>query len=222
MKSLQEISKQNQEMNRWLLWSSLFSIALVTLRLLYTNSWVLVHLAWNLFLAWIPYWITIKMNNHSYHLNNKWKFILLSLLWLLFIPNAFYILTDLFHLKDRAESSRWIDLTIIFSFAWNGLMMGIISVWRMEKIITPFLPGKKQYYFLYPLMGLIALGVYIGRYGRFNSWDIISDPFDLAGVLLNLFIHPFQNLYPWIMISCFAVFIILVYGSIKRLGAIVS
>ena len=106
---------------QWLVISCLFSVSLVILRILITDVRVFVFLPWNLFLAFIPYAISSWIINKHGWINNKLKFALVFTAWLLFIPNSFYILTDLFHLKFREESSRWFDLTLILSFAWNGL-----------------------------------------------------------------------------------------------------
>jgi len=151
--------------------------------------------------------------------------IVLSLVWLLFIPNTFYILTDLYHLTDHGRTSRipeWYDLVLILSFAWNGLLLGVLSVRHMEKLFMPRASVPAGWLFVYPIMMLNSLGVYTGRYLRYNSWDIISDPFELLADILDMIIHPFRNHPVWIMIFCFSILLTLIYrmfrGSSKALA----
>jgi uncharacterized membrane protein len=105
----------------------------------------------------------------------------------------------------------WYDLTMIFSFAWNGLLLGVLSVRQMEKIMEIFLKKKAGLLFVFPIMFLNSLGIYIGRYLRFNSWDIITDPFHLIKEILRLAIHPIEYKFVWSMVFCFSVFMTLLY-----------
>jgi uncharacterized membrane protein len=101
--------------------------------------------------------------------------------WLLFIPNSFYIITDLVHFTHIRTAPKWFDLLLIFSFAWNGILCGIISLRRVESLMI-LLRGKQFSVFLvFVVMWLCSFGIYIGRFLRYNSWDIITNPFSLAG-----------------------------------------
>jgi uncharacterized membrane protein len=206
------------EIDRMLTLSMVFSIALVIARVTYTGKLTYISLIWNLFLAWLPYMISSWLQKRPSVQAKKIPFAAISFLWLLFIPNSFYILTDLFHLHEHTNVPMWFDLTLIISFAWNGLLLGILSVRQMEKMIQPYLPGKHELLFIYPIMWLNALGVYIGRYPRFNSWDIITNPFGLSAYILRMLWHPIQYKYAWGMVACFSVFMTLVYLTIKRIS----
>jgi len=149
---------------------------------------------------------------------NKLLFTIASLVWLLFIPNSFYILTDLFHLGEHNDVPMWFDLALIISFAWDGLLLGILSVRQMEKMVQRFFPGRHELFFIYPLMWLNALGVYIGRYPRFNSWDIITNPLGISSYILTMLCHPVQYKYAWGMVACFSIFMTLAYLTIKRIS----
>ncbi|HEX6429871.1 MAG TPA: DUF1361 domain-containing protein [Niastella sp.] len=224
-----ELGKSNN-WNRWILFtggseidriltlSIGFSIALVMARIAYTGKLTFIWMIWNLFLAWIPYRITSWLQQQPSVQTNKWKFAAISFLWLLFVPNTFYILTDLFHLGIYHNVPNWFDLTLIISFAWNGLLLGVLSVRQMERMMQQYLPGKHELLFIYPIMWLNALGVYIGRYVRFNSWDIVTNPFGLSAYILRMLWHPIQYKYAWGMVACFSVFMTLVYLTIKRLS----
>ncbi|MEO5561885.1 MAG: DUF1361 domain-containing protein, partial [Chitinophagaceae bacterium] len=70
------------------------------------------------------------------------------------------------------------------------------------------------------VMWLNAFGIYVGRYLRYNSWDIITQPFSLFGEMLEIVIHPFQNKMEWGMITAWGIFMALFYITIKKLGEI--
>ena len=118
------------EANQVLIMSSIFSMALITFRISYTGFPMFVFLVWNLFLAGIPYLISTWMGKHIQE-RNELVFFISFIIWLLFIPNSFYIITDLFHLHQRESVPLWYDLALLFSFAWSGLLYGIVSVRQM-------------------------------------------------------------------------------------------
>lgn len=208
------------ETDRVLSLSMVFSTALIIARMIYTGQHTFVFLLWNLFLAWLPYAFT-----NWAQLRPKWRtgkrFVLLFTVWLLFIPNSFYIITDLFHLGYNFSVPIWFDLVLILSFAWNGLLLGLLSVRQMEKMMQRYLPGRHELLFIYPVMWLNALGVYIGRYLRFNSWDVITNPFVLIADILDLLVHPIQYRTAWGMIACFSVFMTLMYIAVKRISKVI-
>ena len=179
------------EINRLLLTSVAFGLLMVMARIVYTGQLTFAFLLWNLFLAFVPYFLSYQLLLKPAWIESKWKFGLLFTIWLLFVPNSFYILTDLFHLYDSDAVPRWFDLMLIFSFAWNAMLLGILSVRQMEKIIHARWQIKSEWFFVYPVMWLNAEGVYIGRYLRYNSWDVISNPFRLMADIMHMILHPF-------------------------------
>jgi uncharacterized membrane protein len=205
------------EIDRILVLSMFFSVVLVFTRIVYTGQLTFLFMIWNLFLAWLPYALTLWLKQRPDVFNNGWKLAALFVIWLPIVPNSFYILTDLFHL-GKSMVPKWFDLALIISFAWNGLMLGILSVRQMEKSIEPYLRGRHELFFVYPIMWLNALGVYIGRYYRFNSWDIVANPFDLITDICQTIGHPLQHKDVWSMVACFSVFMTLVYLTIKRIS----
>jgi uncharacterized membrane protein len=205
------------EVDRWLVASMLFSVLLVAARILYTRHLTFIFLTWNLFLAFVPYFISSMLWYNQGWIKSKIKFIVFFISWLLFIPNSFYIVTDLFHL-GISNVPIWFDLALLLSFAWNGLLLGILSVRQMEKIMQVFLRGKHELFFLYPVMCLNAFGIYIGRYLRYNSWDVVSDPFELLADISVLLLHPLGYKYAWGMIICYSILMTFIYITIKKIS----
>jgi len=141
--------------------------------------------------------------------------------WIAFVPNAFYILTDLYHIGDDYNDylmPQWFDLAMILSFAWNGLLLGILSVRHVEKIVHGKFNLRNELLFLYPLMWLNALGVYVGRYLRYNTWDVITNPFLLLRDIANVLLHPFADRYASGMIFCFSILLTLIYLMLKKMS----
>jgi uncharacterized membrane protein len=201
-----------------LIMSSCFSVLLLLARILYSGELTFIFLPWNLFLAFVPYVISSQLQK-----NQKWlkQWIVCSIivvLWVLFIPNSFYIITDLFHLRWAYAAPVWFDLLLIMSFAWNGLLLGVLSVRQMEKMVNGRGALKSDWLFLLPVMGLNAFGIYIGRFLRFNSWDVITNPFALMGDIVTIIGHPVLYKNVWGMVLCYTIFMSLVYKMIKKAG----
>ncbi|MBO9632114.1 MAG: DUF1361 domain-containing protein [Chitinophagaceae bacterium] len=198
--------------------SVLFSVAMITARIIHTGHYTFLSLIWNLFLGFLPYLITRAITREPRMIDTRAKFIIAFLLWLFWMPNAFYIITDLFHLGSTPNMPRWFDLALILSCAWNGMLMGVLSVRQMEKIWHQRVPQLREWWFLAPVMFLNAWGIYIGRFLRYNTWDILSNPFELFGEIVAMLVHPFQNKLAWSMVLCYAVMMSLMYVTLKQLS----
>ena len=205
-------------MQQWLIISCGFSCLLLSARIVVTGYHTYLFLVWNLFLAFVPYAITQWLWTHSWVVNNKLKLAAVLLLWLLFIPNSFYILTDLFHLDEFDSAPKWFDLLLIFSFAWNGLLLGMISVRKTEMILEMVTGRSFSLFIVFVVMWLNAFGIYIGRYLRFNSWDIVTQPFSLFREMFEVIFHPMRNRMEWGMIAVYAIFMTVLYITIKKLS----
>ncbi|MBI5373339.1 MAG: DUF1361 domain-containing protein [Sphingobacteriales bacterium] len=211
-------AKSPVTLDQWLLASALFSCGLLAARMIVTQTIGYIFLPWNLFLAFVPYGITRWMSAHTEVVENKIRRVALLALWLLFIPNSFYIITDLFHLIHVRSAPKWFDLLLIFSFAWNGILFGIISLRRVEGIIGGERGPRLSLFLVFLVMWLNALGIYIGRFLRFNSWDVLTDPVNLFTEISGLVLNPLDNWYAWGMTGTYAVFMTLLYLSVKKMG----
>ncbi|MGN6419140.1 MAG: DUF1361 domain-containing protein [Pseudobacter sp.] len=208
----------NREIDKTLVLSVLFSVALIMARMVYTGTLTYVFLIWNIFLGALPYFITRTISKNPALTASRFRFILVFLLWLFWMPNSFYIITDLFHLGSTPNMPRWYDLALILSCAWNGLLLGVLSVRQMEKILQERAPKISGWWFIVPVMFLNAWGVYIGRFLRFNTWDIVSNPFVLMADILDMLVHPVENRYAWGMVLCYSVMMGIMYLTLKQLS----
>jgi uncharacterized membrane protein len=209
------------EINRLLAVSMIFSIAMAIARTIHTGHLTFIFLTWNLFLAWIPYCISQWLYSYQHKIKAKPLFFLVLIIWGAFVPNAFYILTDLYHTGDGYNDytmPNWFDLAMILSFAWNGLLLGILSVRHIEKIVLEKFHLRHELIFIYPVMWLNALGIYLGRYLRFNTWDLLSDPFHLTRDVAKVLFHPITGRFATGMIFCFSVLMTLIYITLKKIA----
>lgn len=216
---LRKLYFEKSEVAKVLLLSCAFSVSILLARVVYTKESMFLFLGWNLFLAYLPYALSTWMEKRPALIRKPSIFFSAILVWLLVLPNSFYIITDLFHLKIAEDMPLWFDLALIFSFAWNALLMGVLSVRQVERMVTVRW-RKVDVFFSTPIMFLVALGIYIGRYLRYNSWDVITNPFQLLQDLFNLVLHPVHYRFDWSMVVCYGLLLSLFYTTLKKLSTV--
>lgn len=194
---------------------SILCFSLSIFRFTYTDTKVFLFLNWNLFLAFLPWMFSTILI--VYPNLQKSKLIVAGLVfsWLLFFPNAPYILTDLFHLRLKTSMPIWFDLVLILSFAWVGLMFGFMSLWDIERILSRIIGKTIMPIISVGLLFLGSFGIYVGRYLRWNSWDIIKEPFHLFYDLGDRFLNPLHHPRTWGMTFFMFVFLSMIYWSFR-------
>jgi len=172
--------------------TSALAMALLTLRILTTQNAGFIFLTWNLFLAWIPLlfakWVWEKENLRP---SSLWLLLTYFVVWLLFFPNAPYIITDLKHLRSVPEDMLWYDAMMIFTFAVSGFLTGLYSIRIVHRIITKRSNEQLAWFAIAGSMFLSGFGVFLGRYGRWNSWDVITQPDALLRGIFKSMQDPF-------------------------------
>lgn len=196
--------------------SCLFSIVLQLVRIYVTGTTVFIFLIWNLFLAFIPFVVSLATENFT-NKTSKIKLYGYLAVWLLFFPNAHYIITDFFHLKWRDGVPLWYDLTLLFSFAWNGLILGYVSLMFIHNTLNQFFGTLTAWFMVLFSLFLAAFGIYLGRYLRLNSWDIFTNPIGIFVNILDRFLHPFTHKSAWAFVVLVATFLILGYLTLQQL-----
>lgn len=205
--------KSTKNFHRFMLQQALYPLLLCTglsmgifaFRYAYSHRWVYANLPWNLILAWIPYILSLVATGLNQLIPGKlwpWKWILLApltALWLLFFPNAPYLVTDFYHLTLRPPLPLWYDIGMIASYAFTGCFLAIASLRSMQRLvqenILPIWPGKMlSWLFVIISLGLSGLGVYLGRFERFNSWDFFFHPRLILSDIALRIVNPMDNL----------------------------
>jgi len=199
--------------DRKILLPVVFTLALLAIRIIITGRLDYIFLAWNLFLAWIPFAVSQKLTENKNASMGKMFF--LFFLWLLFLPNAPYIITDFLHLGQRAGVPYWYDILLLFSAAFNGLIFGLLSLQKVESLLIYKLNRRKTTFIIFISLFLCAFGIYIGRFLRWNSWEIFTNPGDIANDILQMIFNPFDHFKTWAITLLFGTFLSLVYFSIN-------
>jgi uncharacterized membrane protein len=151
-------------------------------------------LLWNLLLAWVPYLCSLWAASLRRRPSAHWRLLLPATLWLAFLPNAPYLLTDLMHLGWADPPGWWYDVGLLVSFAWAGCFLAVASLRIMQRLVDQ-LAGRLAGRLLVAAAALLCgLGVYLGRFLRWNSWDLLLNPravlADVAVMLADPLAHP--------------------------------
>jgi uncharacterized membrane protein len=218
------------QLHRFLASQSLYPILLSTFlalaffvgRVLYARIfWHYSNLVWNLFLAWIPFLFSMLAAAIFRRAPRQWWLLLpASGLWLIFFPNAPYIVTDFLHLEYRPPVPLWYDIGLLATFAWTGCFLAIASLRTMQFLVRYYLGSFISWVFAAGALALSGLGIYLGRFGRFNSWDLFFQPKDVVNDILVRVVNPFSNLRFFgftLMFTAFLIVLYLMFVSIRHM-----
>ncbi|HEU0010217.1 MAG TPA: DUF1361 domain-containing protein [Verrucomicrobiae bacterium] len=197
--------------------ASAIACVLLGARIFLSGSWRQLYLPWNLFLAWLPLvlaWRAACADTESSP--GRWRFRAYALAWLLLFPNAPYILTDLAHLPPNFHGHFWGDLVLILLFALTGLVLGFLSLYHMQMLVARRFGWVTGWLFAVAASGLSAIGICIGRFLRWNSWDVLLNPIgllaDITRWLVSIPASPRLFLLPALFATLLFVAYVLLYA----------
>jgi uncharacterized membrane protein len=195
-------------------------IGLVLARVAYSDSRRHTGLVWNLFLAWIPFMLAYFAHAVSWRRRTLYLVMpLVAFLWLIFFPNAPYMLTDLQDLARRAgDAPLWYDVILIGWCSWTGTLLGVISLYLMQDIIIRNIGRSAGWTFVFVISALSSFGIYIGRFVRLNSWDILQNPAETAQEVMGVIVDPSMRLAAFTLLyTFFFLFIFLLLYSFSHM-----
>ncbi|NBA86976.1 DUF1361 domain-containing protein [Emticicia sp. CRIBPO] len=181
--------------------SSLFILTLLcgflmVFRMALTHQIAGIFLVWNFLLAWIPLlfalWSRRQLQKYK-NTNTRYRLFTTGILlafWLLFFPNAPYIITDLIHLSHLEKNMLWFDSVGIFVVALTGLALGFYSLHVSHDVLNKMFGKFMAWIFMLASLGLSGFGLYLGRFVRFNSWDLFFHPLRLFRTALGELNNP--------------------------------
>ncbi|MEQ8702515.1 MAG: DUF1361 domain-containing protein [Phaeodactylibacter sp.] len=150
------------------------------------GSQALLFLGWNLFLALVPYALSLLLPMAQHRLLGA----AVLFIWLLFLPNAPYLITDLIHLRPRPPVPIWADILVFFFFAWTGLLLGLASLLNVQRYLLRWHTIKQTHFWIIGFAVLSSFGLYLGRVDRWNSWEAFLEPMHLLRHSLSLLSDP--------------------------------
>lgn len=198
---------------KWLQPGLLFTFALLLGRIVYAQRLTFIFIPWNLFLAALPLYFAFKLQSSGARGIKAW---VLIALWLLFFPNSMYIVTDLFHLRQHGNVPLWYDLLILVSAAITGIIMGFASLRQVERFLMAKVSVRYMRWIVLFIFMLCGYGIYIGRYLRWNSWDIVTQPFALLSDMLYHIAHPLRSIECWMLTILFGIWMYLLYSYFSK------
>lgn len=191
---------------------TILAILLLVSRIIYTNDFTFLFLVWNLFLAFVPLGLALIIKRFNASVHRMFFYPLLGI-WLLFLPNAPYILTDLLHLHYDHNMPVWFDMTMILTFAWSGLVAGFYSLRWVQQCIEVRFRGRVWVGRMFAVLAVFAsaYGIYLGRFLRWNSWDVLEAPKMLLEEIIHSLTHSSEMLHTYGFTLSFGLLLLFMY-----------
>lgn len=175
--------------------ANIVSLVFLAVKVFATKNWDYAFLIWNLVLAWLPflfgYVLRRRLVSHRWL---SWQNISLSFLWLVFLPNSFYVASDLIHLRVSSQQNVLFDVVMLLSFTLNGLVAGMASLYIVHKELYRRFWANQAHSVIALVILAASFAVYLGRNLRWNTWDVVVHPaallFDVSDRFINPTDHP--------------------------------
>ena len=192
-------------------------VALVTFRVIHTKSPYFVFLVWNLFLACMPLLLSRLLRHAHERRTGIAAQLSLAAVWLIFLPNAPYIVTDWVHLRYVSTLQYAYDVLLLISCAGAGLLLGYASLFDVHAIVAKRFGETWGWMVAAASLMLSGYGVYLGRVERWNSWDVIADPRGLLTSVADCLLNPTQHLQVYALSGMFSVTLLFGYAAIRSI-----
>lgn len=219
VKRIGDFGKRGQP-REFLLYGALLAwcVALIFIRVERTESGYFLFLIWNLFLACVPLLASRLLRvAHQRRVSLFFQVSLFSV-WLLFLPNAPYLLTDLVHLQPGSTRLYWYDLTMLLSCAGVGLLLGYSSLFDVQKICEERFGHVAGWGVAIGTLLLCGYGVYLGRAMRWNSWDVVTNPRGLFEYIAACLLNPTAYLHVYALSGLFGAGLLLGYTTLRLMA----
>jgi uncharacterized membrane protein len=202
---------------------TLFTLAMLAGRMAYTGTNGHGWLAWNLFLAWIPFALALVLYERARTGAPLRVLVPLGLLWLVFFPNAPYLITDLKYAGGSGGIPVLYDVLLFSAGAWTGLLLGLTSLFVVHIAVRRRVGALNAWALVVAVLSLSSFGIYLGRVQRWNSWDVVANPVPLGAQLMQGLAHPIDYPRPLaltVLMTAFLLTSYLVLYSFVRLSAL--
>jgi len=194
---------------------SAVSIVLFFAGALANHSLEFSYLIWNLILAWVPLvLVLLLLQSLKVRLWSDWLSLLLTIVWLLMLPNSFYMISDFMHVQDVVRNDLLYDVVMFTSFIIAGVLLGFSSLYMVHVELRKRITARSANICISVILLLCSYAIYLGRDLRWNSWDVLTNP---AGVLFDVSDHIINPMQSGAMYTTTVSFFILL-GSLYIVG----
>lgn len=175
--------------------STLASMGLYIAGALSNHDGAFGYLPWNLLLAWVALFLALWLE-HILHrsLWSSWYALFVTALWLAFLPNTFYMISDFVHIQETTRVDLLYDVVMFSSFIFSGVILGFLSLAVVHLQLARRAAPKVSTAIIGVVLLLCSFAIYIGRELRWSTWDILTNPssllVDVSDRVLNPREHP--------------------------------
>jgi uncharacterized membrane protein len=146
-------------------------------------------MAWNTALALVPLALAFALFRDHVRTSLAWWAGVV--VWLLFLPNAPYVLTDVVHLlddiRDSSDRTFYTGLLPVYgTFFLIGFGSYVLNLHLLRRFVFARGRGASWLPIEMAVHALCAVGIYLGRFVRLNSWDVVTAPHTVSGTLDDL------------------------------------
>jgi len=204
---------------------STFVVGMIALQIAYTGVAENGAIAWNLFLAWIPLVLALIVYDRARRGTSTPALGAPVVLWLLFLPNAPYIVTDLKYIDGFSGAPALYNVVLLGLAALTGLLLGLTSLFLIHAVARRLVGTFNAWALVVTVLALSSVGIYLGRVHRWNSWDVVVRPGSLFGDVAGGVLHPLSHPRPLAVTILFTLFLLasyLVFYSLARRGSVAS
>lgn len=170
---------------------SAISLGIFAVGAIQNHSVAFAYLAWNLALAWLPLlfilWLIVLLRRYRW---SSWRPVCVTLLWLLFLPNSFYMISDFIHIQDIVRHDLLYDVLMFTSFIFTAALVGFISLYLMHVQLVRRIGMRASILFIAIIIFLCSFAIYLGRDLRWNSWDVLTNPAAILFDVSDRVVHP--------------------------------
>jgi len=192
---------------------------LIFFRMKRTGSEYFLFLIWNLFLACIPLFASRLLQvAHTKRIPDAIQLLLLAV-WLVFLPNAPYIVTDLIHLEQGPGRLYWYDMAMLLSCGGVGLLLGYSSMFDVHRVVEARFGQRVAWVVATGTLLLSGFGIYLGRALRWNSWDVVTNPRGLFDFIADCLLNPGTYLHIWAISGLCGVSLLLGYIALHWMSS---
>lgn len=194
--------------------ATLVSVGMFAYRTWHTRDLTSLYLPWNLFLAWLPLLLSLRlMNVLRRKAWSSWEALGTTFLWLVFLPNSFYLISDYIHLQDVSAANVLYDSVMFTMFVSTGVALGFSSLYLIHLQLRRRLTNVWAAAWIGLILLMCSVAIYMGRDLRWNTWDILVNPAGLLFDVSDRLSHPLA--YPQMLLVIGAFFVLL--GSLYNL-----